>query len=132
MWLVQRRAASKYHCGGRWANTCCTHPHWGESPTNAARRRLEEELGLTGLELSERRTVDYRAEVGQGLIEHERVTLYTQTVDPDALRFVLNPEEVDEVAWWDVGELAARLAQHPDTLAPWFQIYLERFPDLVI
>ena len=29
--LLQQRAASKYHCPGKWANTCCTHPHWGET-----------------------------------------------------------------------------------------------------
>ena len=38
--LIQRRADGKYHCGGQWANTCCTHPHWGESPADCARRRL--------------------------------------------------------------------------------------------
>ena len=27
--LLQRRAQSKYHCGGLWSNTCCSHPPAG-------------------------------------------------------------------------------------------------------
>ena len=46
--LIQRRALDKYHSAGLWANTCCTHPHWGKSAASCARRRLAEELGLTG------------------------------------------------------------------------------------
>ena len=130
--LVQRRAASKYHCPGQWANTCCTHPHWGESPGPAARRRTDEELGIGEVPLEERRTIDYRADVGGGLIEHERVTMYRGTVDPGALRFALNPKEVDAVDWLAPDALAWRLSNDPLSLAPWFRIYLERFPGLAI
>ena len=48
--LIQRRALDKYHSAGLWANTCCTHPHWGESAAACARRRLGEELGIGGLD----------------------------------------------------------------------------------
>ena len=44
--LIQQRAAGKYHCPGRWANTCCGHPLPGESVTEAANRRLGEEVGV--------------------------------------------------------------------------------------
>ena len=125
--LIQRRAASKYHCAGQWANTCCTHPHWGESPAAAARRRLGEELGFT-VDLAERRTVDYRAEVGDDLIEHERVTLYTTRL-PDHPALGPNPDEVDATDWLDLTDLLARLRDEPETLTPWFRIYLTRFVD---
>ena len=39
-WLIQRRATAKYHSGGLWTNTCCTHPQLGESTAQAAKRRL--------------------------------------------------------------------------------------------
>ncbi len=45
--LIQRRAATKYHSGGRWSNTVCGHPVPGEEPEAAAVRRLKEELTIT-------------------------------------------------------------------------------------
>ena len=44
--LLQRRAANKYHSGGLWTNTCCSHPRKGESILEAGKRRLQEEMGL--------------------------------------------------------------------------------------
>ena len=125
--LVQRRAAAKYHCPGQWANTACTHPHWGEPPAAAARRRLREELGFE-LDLTERRTIDYRADVGNDLIEHERVTLYTARVEDEPV-IRPNPDEVDATRWMGAVELAAMLEGEPDALTPWFRIYLARFAD---
>ena len=78
--LIQRRAIGKYHCGGLWANSCCTHPHWGETLAAAARRRMWEELGVW-LRLSAGATLTYRARVGKGLIEHERVQLFRAEAD---------------------------------------------------
>src|SRR3979490_293525 len=45
--LLQQRAAQKYHSGELWANSCCGHPRPGERTVSAARRRLNEELGVT-------------------------------------------------------------------------------------
>jgi isopentenyl-diphosphate delta-isomerase type 1 len=45
--LLQRRNPRKYHSGGLWANSCCGHPRPGERTVTAARRRLNEELGVT-------------------------------------------------------------------------------------
>ena len=64
--LLQRRAMSKYHTPGLWANACCTHPEWGETGFDCAQRRLEEELGLAGQVPVCRGTVEYRADVGGG------------------------------------------------------------------
>jgi isopentenyl-diphosphate Delta-isomerase len=69
--LIQQRALGKYHTPGLWANTCCTHPHWGEDLA-CARRRLREELGITGWRWPAGQ-VEYRADVGGGLTEHEVV-----------------------------------------------------------
>lgn len=129
--LVQRRAASKYHCPGMWANTCCTHPHWGEPLPDAAHRRTREELGFD-VPLTERRTIDYRADVGNGLIEHERVTMFTAMVEPASLPIALNPKEVDAVDWLASSELRERAADGRISLTPWFAIYLQRFPELVL
>ena len=44
--LLQQRALNKYHSGGKWTNTCCSHPRIGETTQNAANRRLREEMGM--------------------------------------------------------------------------------------
>ena len=41
--LLQQRAFHKYHSGGLWTNTCCSHPRNGETTIQAANRRLKEE-----------------------------------------------------------------------------------------
>ena len=69
--LLQRRALGKYHTPGLWANTCCTHPGWDETSHDCAVRRLDEELGITGLTPEYRDRVEYCADVGGGLIRSE-------------------------------------------------------------
>jgi len=129
--LLQRRAAAKYHCPGQWANACCTHPDWGEDAASGAARRLGEELGLTPApELQEFGVTTYRAEVGGGLVEHERVRLFRAQVDREALTFALNPAEVSAVRWISREALLQEAADAPEGLTPWLRIYLQRWDAL--
>ena len=41
--LLQQRAHHKYHSGGLWTNTCCSHPRDGEDILDAGIRRLQED-----------------------------------------------------------------------------------------
>lgn len=127
--LIQRRAIGKYHCGGLWANSCCTHPHWGETLAAAARRRLWEELGVW-LRLSAGGTLTYRARVGKGLIEHERVRLFRAEADKAKLRLLPDPNEVMETGWISRAALLAGMEQRPQDYAPWFRIYMSRWDEL--
>lgn len=127
--LIQRRAAAKYHCGGLWANSCCTHPNWGESLIDAAHRRLGEELGAR-VALEPRGTLTYRAAVGSGLIEHEQVQVFRAEVDRSRFALAPNPAEVMETAWISRRSLAAAMAARPQDFAPWFHIYIERWESL--
>jgi isopentenyl-diphosphate Delta-isomerase len=126
--LLQRRALTKYHCGGQWANTCCSHPHWGESLEASANRRLFEELGFR-LPLTPGRKVEYRADVGNGLTEHEHVTFYFGQAKMAELVINANPDEVMETRWATSKDIASEIAAAPHHYAPWFRIYMERFPD---
>lgn len=121
--LIQRRARSKYHTPGLWANTCCTHPRWGESAIVCAYRRLDEELGLTGLALEYRGRVSYRAKVGAGLIEDERVDIFLARVAGRPVP-VPNPAEVMDTAWIGTADLMARIQARPAAFTPWLRIYM--------
>jgi isopentenyl-diphosphate delta-isomerase len=129
--LLQRRAETKYHCGGQWANTCCTHPNWGETLAQSATRRLREEMGFT-VPLHEGRAVEYRAPVGNGLTEHEHVTFYFGWAERDALAVRPDPSEVMETRWATWKELSPEMTLHPERFAPWFRIYMHRFPGFAL
>lgn len=123
--LLQRRAMGKYHTPGLWANTCCTHPRWDETDEACALRRLDEEMGIDGLPVTWRGQVEYRAEVGGGMVEHEVVDLFTAEA-PKGMTATPNPDEVMEVRWVSLPEVRAEIAAEPGRFVPWLRIYLER------
>ncbi|MFW2545451.1 isopentenyl-diphosphate Delta-isomerase [Primorskyibacter sp. 2E107] len=122
--LIQQRAQSKYHTPGLWANTCCTHPHWDETPLDCATRRLREELGITALSPIFRQQVEYRADVGAGLTEHEVVDIFIAEAGPD-MPLRPDPDEVMATDWVALGDLKRRVLQDPEAFTPWLRIYLD-------
>lgn len=124
-WLLHRRALDKYHAGGLWTNACCTHPFVDEEPREAARRRMFEEMGMDITNDGLRHLFDftYRAELDNGLIEHEydSVFVYTTTIKP-----VPNPEEVMDWRYIDMKALEEDLTAQPDSYTPWFRIIFEQ------
>ncbi|SDW75451.1 isopentenyl-diphosphate Delta-isomerase [Litoreibacter albidus] len=128
--LIQQRALSKYHTPGLWANTCCTHPLWDEVPLDCAIRRLDEELGITGLDPVFRDHLEYRADVGHGLTEHEVVDVFMAEA-PDDLAANLNPDEVMDIRWISVFDLVTEVDQHPQRFTAWLRIYLKEHADRI-
>ncbi len=121
--LMQRRALSKYHTPGLWANTCCTHPHWDEDMKTAATRRLIDELGITDIKLTQRGTVEYRADVPPNLIEHEVADIFVGFCAVDH-SVTPNPDEAMEIRWMSPSEIKSEIAENPDAFTPWLKIYL--------
>lgn len=121
--LLQRRAMGKYHTPGLWTNACCTHPYWGEDAATCAARRLTEELGITGLPLHGIGRTEYRADVGNGLTEHEVVELFAGQAGPE-VALVPNPAEVMDMEWVALEDLHARINADPDRFTPWLRLYL--------
>ena len=119
--LLAKRSLMKYHSGGLWANSCCSHPRVGEQVIDAAYRRVREELGCEALDLREIGAFVYRAEFDNGLVEHEcdhvLVGRCAGEIDPD-------PAEASEVRWIDFESLAAELAEQPKHFAAWVPIVL--------
>lgn len=128
--LMQRRALGKYHTPGLWTNTCCTHPRWDEKPGACAIRRLREELGITGLAPAHRHHLEYRADVGNGLIEHEVVDVFLARA-PGDLRVTKNTDEVMETEWVDYHDLMALVKRRPERYTPWLRIYLADHADTI-
>jgi len=129
--LIQRRAMEKYHTPGLWANTCCTHPYWNEDAQTCAMRRLQEELGLSGVTLEHRDQVEYRADVDPGLIEHEVVDIFiAEPATRPALS--LNPAEVMDVVWVTLDELTTQISENPDRFTPWLRIYLGQHSEQIL
>ena len=128
--LIQRRAMGKYHTPGLWANTCCTHPKWNEAPVDCAVRRLDEELGITGLYPNHRDRVEYRASVGGGMVEHEVVDIYIAYATP-GMTILPNPEEVMAVRWINLFDLAAEIERYPERFTPWLRIYMREHKSLI-
>lgn len=128
--LIQRRALSKYHTPGLWANTCCTHPRWDEDAATCAVRRLREELGISGLFPAFADRVEYRADVGSGLIEHELVDIFVAEAGP-ALVVAPNPDEVMETRWVDLYDLAAEVRRNEARFTPWLRIYMTEHMDRI-
>ena len=118
--LLSRRAEGKYHSGGLWANSCCSHPRAGETVPAAVQRRVCEELGCTVApdSLREIGTYVYRAEFANGLAEYEYDHVLLGFVTADC---VLAPDsaEVAEVRWVSPEVLAAELAASPEAFAAW-------------
>ena len=129
--LLQRRSLSKYHTPGLWANTCCTHPHWNEPPRACALRRLQEELGLSGLDPVFRQQLEYRADVGDGLVEHEVVDVFVAEA-PQKMDLPPSPGEVMDTRWTPLPALQTEIAKTPARFTPWLRIYLDQHLETIL
>lgn len=123
--LLQRRAMSKYLSPGLWTNTCCGHPRPGEATEAAARRRLNEEMGLD-CDLSYLFGFRYRAEVGDGLVEHEYDHVFIGKHDTDPRP---DPSEVGDWRWQSLRTLREDLAMFPERFTRWFAPALHGLSD---
>ena len=119
--LLQQRAISKYHSGGLWSNACCTHPRKGESTEKAAKRRLVEEMGMR-CDLNFRFSFIYRAELANGLIEHEFDHVYFGESNDEP---ILNTEEAENFKYENIYTLISNVKKNGSEYTEWFKICLE-------
>lgn len=114
--LIARRAEGKYHSGGLWSNSCCSHQRVDEELGEAVVRRLEQELGVTGVACREVGTFVYRAAFDNGLTEYEFDHVFVGAYDGPV---AADPSEVSEVCWMGAADLVARLTERPQDFTAW-------------
>jgi isopentenyl-diphosphate delta-isomerase len=102
-----------------WANSCCGHPRPGERTLAAARRRLDEELGLASA-LSFGFFARYRTELGNGMRENEFVYVYFGRLAGEPRP---DPAEVAEIALLPCDEIGRRIGKDPGAFTFWLRHY---------
>lgn len=123
-YLLQQRALHKYHSGGLWANTCCSHPQPNEGITDAAQRRVAEELGIANtLNLSTIGWIQYKYSLDNQMIEHELNNIVIANVND--IEWQQNPDEVMDVKWWKEHEVIEYLRCEPTAFVAWFPVVFD-------
>jgi len=119
--LLQQRSGEKYHSPLLWTNTACSHPRTGEQTKDAASRRIVEEMGID-CEIEEAFGFTYKADVGEGLIEHEYDHVFVGYSDekpkPD-------PAEVAGWKYVDFDWVVKDVVDNPQDYTVWFPIALK-------
>ena len=121
--LLQKRSSNKYHSGGLWTNTCCSHPRDGENIINAGKRRLSEEMGIN-TDLIDAFQFTYKAKLENGLIEHEydHVLIGEFNGEP-----ILNKDEAEDYRWASLEEIKKDINQNEKDYTVWFIIAFDYF-----
>jgi isopentenyl-diphosphate delta-isomerase len=120
--MLQRRALTKYHAAGLWANTTCSHPMPGESVIATGHRRLKEEMGFD-CDMREAFTFIYKADVGSGLTEYEYDHVLFGNYDGEPR---INTSEVMDWKWMSLKEIKEEMEIIPEKYAPWFRLMIDR------
>lgn len=115
--LLQKRNISKYHSGGKIANSCCSHPYVGETTQIAAERRVAEELGITHIDLTEIGHIVYRCDFGTGITEYEYDHIFVGFYDGQV---VPDKNEIEEAYWQEVDLIKIDVTNHPEKYTCWF------------
>lgn len=122
--LLQKRALTKYHSGGLWTNTCCSHPTPAEPIMTSVQRRLRYEMGVDALP-SFAFKFTYRAALDHGLTEYELDHVFTATFDGEPQ---VNPEEVADWKYVELGALRDDMSRSPERYTAWLKYIVDRMP----
>lgn len=123
--LLQQRAIEKYHSGGKWTNTCCSHPRLGEETIDAANRRLLEEMGMQ-CDINYVFNFTYKANMMDGIFEHEYDHVFFGISDELP---VIEPTEVAAYRYMSMDALKLDIDTHPERYTAWLKICFDRVMD---
>lgn len=120
--LLQRRANSKYHSGGLWTNTCCSHPQPGETMVQAAQRKLFQEMGIV-CDLIYSHKFIYKAHLNNNLIEHEYDQVLIGYFDGSP---AINEQEAQAFKFESPEVIKMDAEQNPAAYTSWFKLMLRQ------
>jgi isopentenyldiphosphate isomerase len=112
--LIQKRSANRASSPSRLDCSVSEHVQAGESYLEAAVRGMQEELGLTGIEVSPLVTF----KMNYGLNDNEISRLFKGVVNPGEVKF--DPVEIEEVGYYSMEEIKAMLAGDSEKFCGWF------------
>lgn len=118
--LLQKRSANKYHSGGLWTNSCCSHPTPDEKTSEAASNRLKYEMGID-LQPHFAYKFLYKSSLDNDLIEHEMDHVFTGVYDGEPQ---VNKDEVEDWKFMNVDELRDDINRYPDNYTVWFKLIM--------
>ncbi len=120
--LIQRRNLEKYHNGGVWSNTVCSHPRLNEKTIDGIKRRIFEEFGFDS-DFKEVGEFIYKVSFENGLTEHEYDHIFVakykgQIINP-------NPSEICDYRWINKKDLFEEIEKNPENFTFWLKKILE-------
>lgn len=126
--LLQRRSKGKYHSGGLWSNTCCSHPLSVSSIKEIeeqAKARLFYEMGMDDVSLHFEFSFAYNEQCSN-YIENEIDYVFSCVSNQMPQ---INEEEVADYKWISIKNLQKELHHLPETFTIWFRRIIELHGD---
>lgn len=119
--LLQQRALEKYHSGGLWSNTCCSHPlsYQPGDIRSAAEQRLFIEMGIN-CPVDYLFTLEYHQPCGE-LIENEVDLVFAGTTDTEP---TIHKNEVADYKWMSLEQVITSVRNNPDDYTKWFAMLI--------
>jgi len=113
---VTRRSLVKKTFPGVWTNSYCGHPAISETAEEAAKRRAQDELGISSIEIHKVLPYRYRYADQGGIVENEICPIIIATTNQQP---IINPNEVEEAFWTPWQTFYKDIQQTPQKYSPW-------------
>ena len=123
--MLQQRAAHKYHSPELWTNTCCSHPKPGETLSEAAHRRLPQEMGFD-CKMEKIFDFIYKAKLDKDLTEHEFDHVFFGRYNKSPH---INREETGKWKWMKMEDIDDDMKTQPENYTVWFRLAFQKVYD---
>lgn len=123
--LLQRRSPYKSLAPRLWDLSCAEHLSAGESFEDAAKRGLQEELGITeqtSLKLVREAYLHMASYPEKNMFDNEFISTFVMGTYRGAINH--DPKEVTETSFWPVEQILRTLRTEPEQFTAWFQAEL--------